>query len=92
MSASSDTVRNVIGAGHVLVAAVDILMVEHNISEDAAIELLVRTSTESALTVREVATLIVADAHARTYPLDDAELFVGGVQRVSVRGRRNHPV
>jgi AmiR/NasT family two-component response regulator len=62
MSAISDQLPTAVGPIGAIAEAVHILMARHGITEDAAIDLLVRASGEVNARVRETAARIVAGA------------------------------
>jgi AmiR/NasT family two-component response regulator len=62
MSATSDQILETLGPRGAIAEAVDILMARHGITEDAALDLLVRASGEANAKVRETAGRIVAGA------------------------------
>lgn len=64
MSAISDQILATVGPIGAIAEAVHILMARHGITEDAAIDLLVRASGEANANVRATAGRIVAGAAA----------------------------
>ena len=62
MSATSDQILETLGPRGTIAEAVDILMAKHGITDDAALDMLVRVSCEAHAKVRETAGRIVAVA------------------------------
>lgn len=60
MSTTSRKISQALGPREVIAKAVRILMASHDVSEDAALDLLVRSASESQVGVRETARRIVA--------------------------------
>ena len=60
MSVTSDQVLEALGPRGAIAGAVDILMAQHGIKEDAALDMLVRASCDAHAKVRETAGRIVA--------------------------------
>ena len=62
MSTTSDQILETLGPRVTIAEAVDILMTKHAITEDAALDMLVRVSCDARAKVRETAGRIVAVA------------------------------
>ena len=62
MSASSDTILQALGPREAIARAVSILMAKHDVSEEAALNLLVRSARETHVKIRETASRIVAES------------------------------
>jgi len=60
MSTTSEKISQALGPREVIARAVRILMDSHDVSEEAALDLLVRSASESDIGVRETARRIVA--------------------------------
>ena len=60
MSATSDQILETLGPRAAISEAVDILMARHGITEDAALDMLVRGSSDAHARVRETAGRILA--------------------------------
>ncbi len=65
MSVTSEQILEALGPREAIVEAVDILMEQHGITEDAALDMLVRVSCDADARVRETAGRIVAVAPGR---------------------------
>ncbi len=65
MSLTSDQILEALGPRGAIAEAVDILMERHGITEDAALDMLVRVSSDEHAKVRETAGRIVAVAPER---------------------------
>jgi len=62
MSTTSKKISQALGPREVIARAVHILMASHDVSEEAALDLLVRSANESQVGVRETARRIVASS------------------------------
>ena len=62
MSTTSRRISQALGPREVIARAVRVLMASHDVSEEAALDLLVRGASESDIGVRETARRIVASS------------------------------
>jgi AmiR/NasT family two-component response regulator len=62
MSTTSKKISQALGPREVIAGAVRILMASHGVGEEAALDLLVRSASESRVGVRETARRIVASS------------------------------
>lgn len=62
MSATSDQILETLGPRGAIAEAVDILMAKHGLTEDAALDMLVRAAGDAHANVRETAGHIIAVA------------------------------
>jgi AmiR/NasT family two-component response regulator len=65
MSTTSRKISQALGPREVIARSVRILMISHDVSEEAALDLLVRSASESGIGVRETARRIVASSRHR---------------------------
>jgi len=65
MSTTSRRISQALGPREVIARAVHVLMATHDVTQEAALDLLVRSASESEIGVRETARRIVASSRRR---------------------------